>query len=62
MQDQPINFYLNKQSVEIVDKLESINRKFKKMLSELKRSEIIIKKNKKEEKFERIRIDARLRE
>jgi hypothetical protein len=60
MKDQPINFYLNQQSIEIIDRLENINKKFKQIIGDIKRTETILE-DKKEENFEELRIDARIR-
>ena len=59
MQDQPVNFYLNEHSIEIMDKLESINKKFYQIISEIKRSEIHIKG--KDLTFEHVKEDVRIR-
>lgn len=61
MQEQPINFYLNSQSIEIMDKLEKLNKKFSKILSDFKKAEIAIEEERKEELFEKIKINARIR-
>lgn len=62
MQDQPsINFYLNKQSIEIMDKLEVLNKKFSKIMNDLKKAEILLEEEKKEQIFKKIKIDVRNR-
>ncbi len=58
MQEDTINFYLNKQSVDIMEKFESINKKFDKILNELRKTEKIIEK---EEEFKHIKVDERIR-
>lgn len=60
MKDQPTNFYLNQQSIEIIDRLENINKKFKQIIGDIKRTETILE-DKKEEDFEKVIIDARIR-
>lgn len=60
MKDQPTNFYLNPQSIEIIDKLQNINKKFKQIIGDIKRTETILE-DKKEEDFEKVIIDARIR-
>lgn len=59
--DSVINFYLDKRSIEIVDKLQSINRKFKQIISDVKNAEITLEEQKKEEIFEKIKSDVRTR-
>jgi hypothetical protein len=62
MQNQSVvNFYLDKHSIEIVDKLQSINRKFKQIISNVKNAEIILEEQKKEDIFEKIKSDVRIR-
>lgn len=61
MNDQPINFYLDKNSIEIMDKLESINKKFNKIINGVKNAEILLKNKQEEEKFEYIKTDVRIR-
>jgi hypothetical protein len=58
MQNQSVvNFYLDKHSIEIVDKLQSINRKFKQIISDVKNAEITLEEQKKED----IKSDVRIR-
>jgi hypothetical protein len=62
MQDHSVvNFYLDKHSIEIVDKLQSINRKFKQIISNVKNAEITLEEQKKEDIFEKIKSDVRTR-
>jgi len=62
MQNQSVvNFYLDKHSIEIMDKLQSINRKFKQIISDVKNTEIMLEEQKKEEIFEKIKSDVRTR-
>lgn len=61
MSEQPIDFYLNKNCIEIVDKLESISHKLHKIANEFKRAEIILEEDRKQEMFQKIRVDARVR-
>lgn len=62
MQNQSVvNFYLDKNSIEIMDKLQSINRKFKQIISDVKNTEIILEEQKKEDLFEKIKTNARTR-
>lgn len=61
MSEQPIDFYLNKNCIEIVDKLESISNKLHKIANEFKRAEIILEEDRKQEMFQKIRVDARVR-
>lgn len=60
MKDQPVNFYLNQQSIAIIDKLENINKKFKQIIGDIKKTESILE-DKKEENFEKVIVDARIR-
>lgn len=62
MKDQPLNFYLNEHSIEIVNKLSSINKNFEKILVNLQKRESIIKNKQKENIFEKVIIDVRTRE
>ena len=62
MKDQPLNFYLNEHSIEIVNKLNNINKNFEKILGNLQKCESIIKNKQKENIFERVTIDVRTRE
>lgn len=61
MQEKSINFYLDQRSIEIMDRLEKLNKKFNKILIDFKKAEITIEENKKEELFEKIKINARIR-
>jgi hypothetical protein len=59
MIEQPVNFYLDKHCIEIVDRLEDISDKLRKIASEFKRAEITLEEGEKEEKFQKIKADVR---
>lgn len=61
MSEQPIDFYLNKNCIDIVDKLECISHKLHKIANEFKKAEIILEEDRKQEMFQKIRVDARVR-
>jgi len=61
MSEQPIDFYLNKNCIEIVDKLELISHKLHRIASEFKKAEIILEEDRKEEIFQKIKVDVRVR-
>ena len=61
MNEQPIDFYLNQNCIEIVDKLESISHKLHKIANEFKKAEIILEEDRKTEMFQKIKVDVRIR-
>lgn len=61
MNEQPIDFYLNENCIEIVDRLENISHKLHKIASEFKKAEIILEEDRKSEMFQKIKIDVRTR-
>lgn len=61
MNEQPIDFYLNKTSIEIVDRLENISNKLHKIASEFRKAEIALEEDRKQEIFQQIKLDARVR-
>ena len=61
MNEQPIDFYLNHNCIEIVDKLESISHKLHKIANEFKKAEIILEEDRKTEMFQKIKVDVGIR-
>lgn len=61
MNEQPIDFYLNENCIEIVDRLENISHKLHRIASEFKKAEIILEEDRKSEMFQKIKIDVRTR-
>lgn len=61
MSDQNVDFYLNKNCIDIVDKLETISHKLQKIATEFKRAEIILEEDRKTEMLQKVKIDARIR-
>ena len=61
MSEQPIDFYLNQNCIDIVDKLENISNKLHKIANEFKKAEIILEEDRKTEMFQKIKIDAKTR-
>lgn len=61
MNEQPIDFYLNQNCIEIVDKLESISHKLHKIANEFKKAEIILEEDRKTEMFQKIKVDVGIR-
>lgn len=59
MNEQPIDFYLNHNCIEIVDKLENISNKLHKIANEFKKAEIILEEDRKTEMFQKIKVDVR---
>ena len=62
MEEMPVDFYLDQHSIEIVNRLENIGKKFKRIASELRRAETTLEEDRKEEIFEKIKIDVRIRQ
>lgn len=61
MNEQPVDFYLNKNCTDIVDKLECISNKLHQIANQFKKAEIILEEDRKQEKFQKIRINAKSR-
>ena len=61
MNEQPIDFYLNQNCIEIVDKLESISHKLHKIANEFKKAEIILEEDRKTDMFQKIKVDVGIR-
>ena len=61
MLEQKINFFLDENCIDIVEKLQNINKKFNKIVSSVKKAEIILEETRKEEMFEKIKLDVRFR-
>jgi len=61
MNDQPIDFYLNSNCIEIVDKIENISKKLRKIASEFKKAETLLEEDRKTEVFQKIKVDVRNR-
>jgi hypothetical protein len=54
-------FHINKESVEILERLEELNDKFNNMISRLRLAEKIITGINKELSFEKVRVNERIR-
>ena len=61
MLEQKINFYLDENCIEIVEKLQNINYKFNKIVSSVRKAEIMLEEARKEEIFEKIKLDVKFR-
>jgi hypothetical protein len=61
MSEHPIDFFLNKNCIEISDRLESIRYKLHKIVNEFKKAEIILEEDRKQEMFQKIKVDVRIR-
>ena len=61
MLEKKINFYLDENCIEIVEKLQNINKKFNKIVNSVKKAEIMLEETRKEEIFEKIKLDVKFR-
>lgn len=59
MNNQRIDFYLNRECIEIVDRLEDISNKLHKIANEFRKAEIILEEEKRVEILEKIKTNVR---